>query len=381
MPPMQLLRLALLAAALLCAGAPPAARATDRSPLAASQPPAPALAPALDRVVVAGAPGAILAVTLPGGEMWAEARGLAERGGAPMTPGHRFRIASITKPFVAVVALQLVQEGWLALDHTVDHWLPGLLPGGERTTVRQLLQHTSGLADYMDTPFIRKVLAEPARAWQPRELVAYGVARGQVFSPGARGRWHYANTNYVVLGMIVEQVTGTTLGHEVRQRVIERLGLADTFFEEGGPPPDRLAHGYQRQRDLTALDMSFAWGAGNMVSTAADLSRFAQALFGGELLGEAALGEMTTYARAGGGGWSPSLRYGLGLMQETLRSGDASFTASGHSGMLGGYRTALWHLPDRGITVVAMVNLHSANPTPLAASGLALALENSSSAP
>jgi D-alanyl-D-alanine carboxypeptidase len=375
MPLLHVLRSALVACALLCLSVPPAALARPASDPQGARPALDAaLAQALDQAVADGAPGAILSVTIPGRGTWAVARGLADRGGEVMTPRHRFRIASITKTFIAVVVLQLVQEGWLSLDHTVHHWLPGLLPAGRSITVRQLLRHTSGLEDYMDSAFMRQVLREPERAWRPRDLVAYAVAQGQVFPPGARGRWHYANTNYVVLGMIVERVTGTTLDHELRYRVIDRLDLRDTFMESGSAPLPGLAHGYQRRKDLTGLDMSFAWAAGNMVSTAADLTRFAQALFAGELLGQAMLAEMTAYGATGGGGWSQTLRYGLGLMEETLRAGDTTFGVSGHTGMLGGYRTALWHLPDRGVTVVAALNLHSANPTLLATAGLAAAL-------
>ena len=356
----RLLRVAVLAYALLFA--PPAPPTLDA-----------ALGQALDHAL-GGAPGAVLSVSIPGRAPWSAARGLADRAGEQMTAQHRFRIASITKTFVAVVALQLVQEGWLSLDHTVEHWLPGLVPGGDGISVRQLMRHTSGLYDYMDDAFIDRVLADPGRTWRPGELVAYSVARGRVFRPGARGRWHYANTNYVLLGMIVERVAGTTLEHEIGFRIIERLSLRDTLFERGGERPQGLAHGYERRRDLTALDMSFAWAAGNMVSTAGDLARFAQGLFGGELLGPAMLAEMTAFGGIEGGGWSHTLRYGLGLMQETLRSGDASAVVYGHTGMLGGYRTALWYAPDSGITVVVLLNLHSANPTPLAAQALAAAL-------
>nr|PZN29822.1 MAG: hypothetical protein DIU80_08680 [Chloroflexota bacterium] len=369
------LRAALLACALLCAlWAPPAsAQALPSGPAPGTSLDAD-LGRALDRALAGGAPGAILAVSLPGQPTWVSARGLAELSGAPMTPQHRFRIASITKTFVAVVALQLVQEGWLSLDQTVEHWLPGLVPGGDAISVRPLLSPPGGLYAYMASPFTRQVLAHPQRPWQPAELVAYAVARGPVFRPGARGRWHYSNTNYVLLGMIIERATGTTLAHEISFRIIEPLGLRGTVFEQGGERPDGLAHGYQRRRDLTELDMSFAWAAGNMASTADDLARFARALFGGELLGAEMMAEMASFTPAGGGGWSRTLRYGLGLMEERLRSGDVSAVVYGHTGMLGGYRTALWYAPDSGVAVVAALNLHSADPRGLAAEALAAAL-------
>jgi D-alanyl-D-alanine carboxypeptidase len=299
----------------------------------------------LDRGLANGVPGVLLAVGLPGQEPWVGARGLAERDSTAMTVQHRFRIASITKMFVATVALQLVQEGWLSLDQTVEQWLPGLLPNGKKITVRQLMRHTSGLYDYMDGPFIKGVLAEPEREWQPSELVEYSVAHGAVFAPGARGRWSYSNTNYVVLGMLIEQVTNTTLAHEIDFRILEPLELHDTSFTTDLTQPELLAHGYDRRRDLTNIDMSFAWAAGNMTSSGPDLVWFTQGLFGGKLLGPAMLTEMRTFGAVQGREWSRTLGYGLGLMRETLRSGDSAIVSQGHTGWLNGYRTALWYDP------------------------------------
>jgi len=336
----------------------------------------PALAAALDglldrTVTSRGIPGALLAVAIPGQEVWAGARGLADRGqNIALAPDARFGVASISKMFVATVAMQLVQEGWLSLDQTVEHWLPGLAPRGDRINVRMLLNHTSGLNDYLAEGFMRGVLRDRGRVWSPRELVAAAVARPAYFAPGAPGRWRYSNTNYVLLGMIVEQVTRNPLAREVHQRIIDPLGLQHTFFEPDDAPAGDAMHGYEGRRELTAgLNMSFAWGAGNITSTTADLARFAQALFGGELLRPETLAAMQTFVGVDGAWDSRDLTYGLGVMQYSL-PGAQPMLVRGHTGALVGYRTALWYLPERGITIVAVINQMSAEPNILAARAL-----------
>ncbi|MFL5803397.1 MAG: serine hydrolase domain-containing protein [Roseiflexaceae bacterium] len=333
----------------------------------------PVLAAALDRVLdqsVAdmGIPGVVLAISVPGQGTWAGARGVADRdAGRPMVPTDHFRIASITKMFVATVALQLVQEGWLLLDHSVEHWLPGLVPNGDQITVRQLLSHTSGIYDYLNEAFVERALAEPGRVWSPEELVAEAAQHTPVFAPGAPGRWSYSNTNYVLLGMIVERVTHYPLHVEIRNRILDPLGLRDTFFEPFEAPPG-VVRSYERQRDLTDINMSFAWGAGSITSTTEDLARFVQALFGGALLRPETFDLMqSTY---GGHG---TLSYGLGLMQDQIGAGigadDQPRPAAlvrGHTGGLIGSRTALWYLPERGITVAVAINLMRADPNRVA---------------
>jgi D-alanyl-D-alanine carboxypeptidase len=302
-------------------------------------------------------PGALLTVVIPGRGIWAGARGLADRSqGVPLAPDARFGLASISKMFVATVALQLVQEGWLSLDQTVEHWLPGLVPHGGQISVRMLLNHTSGLHDYLAEGFVRGVLNDRGRAWSPRELVAMSAGRHPYFAPGAPGRWRYSNTNYVLLGMIVEQVTHNSLAREVHQRIIDPLGLRQTFFQPDDPTDGNAMHGYEGRRELTAgLNMSFAWGAGNISSTAADLARFAQALFGGELLRPETLAAMQTFVGVDGAWGARDLTYGLGLMQNVLPGAQPTLVR-GHTGALVGYRASLWYLPERGITIVAAIN-------------------------
>jgi D-alanyl-D-alanine carboxypeptidase len=323
-----------------------------------------ALGQILDQTVAGKIPGAALAVFIPGQGAWVGARGLADRDGhVALAPDALFGIASISKLFVATVAMQLVQEGWLSLDQTVEQWLPGLVPHGDRIAVRQLMNHTSGLPDYLDEPFAELVLADRGRVWTARELVASALARRPAFAPG---RWRYANTNYVLLGLIVEQVTHNPLTRELHQRIIDPLGLGHTFVAPDDPLPDTLARGYEGQRDETiGSNMSFAWGAGNIVSNVEDLGSFAQALFGGALLRPETLATMQTFV--GTGGWdTPDLIYGLGVMHTVLRGAQPT-PVCGHTGALMGYRTALWYAPDSRVTVAIALNQLVVNPDAVAA--------------
>jgi D-alanyl-D-alanine carboxypeptidase len=312
-------------------------------------------------------PGTALYVNIPGQGMWLGARGLADQGrGIPMVPLDRFRIASATKTFVATVVLQLMQEGWLTLDDTVERWLPGMVPNGNRMNIRHLLNHTSGLYDYLDNGFVNRAMANPGRIWRPEEIVAAAVAHPPYFAPGDPGRWRYSNTNYILLGMIVERATGNPLVYEVRQRIINPLGLQNTFFDPEEINAAGVARGYVGRRDYTDINMSFVWAAGGMVSTAEDLGRFIKALSEGALLGPEALATMHSFMDVQGAWGSRDLIYGMGLMQSVLHIETADpyhhGVVRGHTGALTGYRTAMWYLPNSGITIVANVNQMYADP-------------------
>lgn len=182
---------------------------------------------ALDQVVAAGAPGAVLLV----GERRRTIRLTSGDGNlrprTPIRPGDRFRVGSITKTFVATVVLQLVGERKLALEDTVERWLPGLVPNGKRITLRQLLNHTSGLFDYGgDRRFVADAYRHPLKDWTPRQIVAIATAHKPRFAPGAG--WSYSDTNYYVLGLIVEAATQHSLASELRRRIFVPLRLRAT---------------------------------------------------------------------------------------------------------------------------------------------------------
>jgi D-alanyl-D-alanine carboxypeptidase len=249
------------------------------------------------------------------------------------------RIGSNTKAFTAVVVLQLVGEGKIALDAPVDTYLRGLVRGdgidGRRITVRQLLQHTSGLPNYV------KYLAEDSRYYTPRDLLGLALRHKADFAPGTR--WEYSNTNYVLAGLIIQKVTGRPLAEEMDRRIIKRIGLRHTYFPAPGDVTVREPHpkGYDRDsagaplRDVTELDPSWGWAAGQLISTDSDLNRFFTALLSGRLLPAAQLAQMRTTVPAGAP-FASGARYGLGLVSTPLSCGGVYW---GHGGSTTGYET------------------------------------------
>jgi D-alanyl-D-alanine carboxypeptidase len=337
----------------------------------------------LDATVADGQmPGALLAVSLPGQELWAGASGLADRQqGTPMQPTTPFRIGSLSKMFAAVVALQLVEEGRLQLDAPVATYLPGIVPDAEVMTVRQLMNHTSGLYDYQDNRFISLVARDPGRVWAPEELIGYAVERGAYFAPGAR--WYYSNTNYVVLGLIIQQATGRTLAEEIRARVIDPLELQHTVFTPDEAAPAELARGYAGASDWSDMHPSHVWGTASIVSTVQDLERFAQALFHEQLLTPESLAEMYGFVNANDSFGMRYLEYGLGLMRNPLAVGPGPdgqerpvelSSALGHIGGVSGYRAALWYLPESDTVIVAGFNEATVDPVLLPTAALDVVL-------
>ncbi|MFJ6384915.1 serine hydrolase domain-containing protein [Kitasatospora sp. NPDC092039] len=258
--------------------------------------------------------------------------------GAKVPVDGQVRIGSNTKSFTAVVVLQLVAEGKIGLDSPVDTYLPGLLRGdgidGRHITVRQLLQHTSGLPEYVDKD---SILSSPKRYFEPRELLDLALVQKAHFAPGTR--WEYSNTNYLMAGLIIQKVTGRPLGEEINRRIVDRIGLRHTYFPAPGDMSIREAHprGYHQEadgslRDYTELDPSWGWAAGAVVSTNTDLNAFYTALLGGRLLPAAQLAEMRTTVPADE--VAPGTRYGLGLMSQPLSCGGVYW---GHGGTIPGY--------------------------------------------
>ena len=258
--------------------------------------------------------------------------------GSKVPEDGQVRIGSNTKVFTAVVVLQLVGEGRIGLDATVDTYLPGLVRGagidGRRITVRQLLQHTSGLPNYT------AYLGDDVRYFEPRDLLDIALQHKADFAPGTK--WEYSNTNYVLAGLIIQKVTGRPLAQEMERRVIQRIGLRHTYFPAPGDMTIREPHpqGYYRDaagaplRDITEMDPSWGWAAGQMISTNSDLNQFFTALLAGRLLPAAQLAQMRTTVPAPYFG--SGARYGLGLVSKPLSCGGVYW---GHGGSLPGYET------------------------------------------
>ncbi|WP_326690366.1 beta-lactamase family protein [Streptomyces sp. NBC_01795] len=363
MPPRTVLT-ALIATATVLALAVGSSAATDRSHTRTRE--------AMETLVQQrGAPGALARVEDHGG-VWAGTEGVADRRtGRSRLPQERFRIGSLTKPFVATVLLQLEAEGTLRLDDPVERWLPGLCKsgygaatGGPRhsVTLRQLLGHTSGIPDYTADPALRGdyfdvgFLTHRRQSHAPADLVAGSLKRSPLFRPGTR--WSYSNTNYVLAGMVIERATGLSYAEEIERRVLRPLKLDDTSLPGTStrlPGPHSRAYSTLFQpglhpalHDVTALDPSLAGAAGEMLSSGRDLVRFARALLTGRLLPPRQLKEMKTTRVA-----APRERYGLGLTERTLSCG---ITVWGHEGAIHGSRTTVFTTSDGGHTAAFNLN-------------------------
>ncbi|WP_051837171.1 serine hydrolase domain-containing protein [Streptomyces sp. NRRL WC-3742] len=318
-----------------------------------------ALQKALDEVVADGVPGAIVEVRDAHG-VFRTGSGVADLANRrPAKAGERFRAGSVTKSFVSTVVLQLVDEGRLGLDDPIENELPGLVPNGEHITVRQLLGHTSGLYDFTDELRRRPdpIRSTRTATYTPLELVAMSTAHGPLFEPGTS--WSYSNTNYTVLGLMVERLTGRPLGEEISRRIVRPLHLTNTYFATTAELTGPHLNGYEwldgpnaAPTDLTVFNPAILWGSGTMVSTTADLDRFYRALLGGDLLPADLLAQM----RAGRTIDTDGRAYGLGLESRTYCPGTPAW---GHSGSVPGYETFSFTTADgkRQITLSLNRNL------------------------
>jgi D-alanyl-D-alanine carboxypeptidase len=324
---------------------------------------------ALNDVVAAGVPGIIVRVQDPRRAARSYAAGVGDLAtGAGLRPTAQFRIGSITKTFVATIVLQLVGQGRLTLDEPIAQRLPGLLANGEQITVRQLLNHTSGLPDYTQNPDLFAGIVQN-RVWAPRELVTLAQKYPQEFAPGSA--WAYSNTNYIVAGLLIEAITGRSLGRELDRRIFSPLRLDHTSFPVANAPlSGYYAHGYfsteaiptagGQPLDVTGYNPSHAWASGAIVSNAADLSTFYQALMSGKLLAPALLREMKKTVAEDPTDPNTTLRYGLGLE----RVNDACGANWGHGGAIYGYQDMAYWNERTGRTVVIASTM---NPAPAAA--------------
>ncbi|MEH0400789.1 serine hydrolase domain-containing protein [[Kitasatospora] papulosa] len=298
----------------------------------------------------------------------------------PIAAGDRFRVGSNTKTVTATLVLQQVAQHKISLDDRVEKWLPGLVKGGEDITVRMLLSHTSGLGDFLLTPqFLPSLTGQEQRTWTPQELLAITPEQDPPAEPGKT--YSYSNANYEALGLILEKVTGSSLAELIEQKITKPLGMKDSYLATNaewdtgkqhvtGYEPDaaRLKEilsatvalpdgvgfaGPERPDDnvdTAAIDPSWSWAAGGMVSTAADWETFLAALNSGELLPKAQMKQMRTTVDApeeGGG-------YGLGLMRVDTACG----TVWGHTGGLPGYSSEICTdaAGTRSVTVFTSTN-------------------------
>jgi D-alanyl-D-alanine carboxypeptidase len=320
----------------------------------------PELRAALDQLVQAGVPGAIVLVRDANGTVRLTSGYAEATKKTPIRVGDRFRIGSLTKSFVSAVVLQLAAEGRLSLDDSVDQWLPGLVPNGQAITIRQLLNMKAGLYDYPEDTRVESDFTNGnwAHRWKPEQLVRIAVSHKPLFAPG-KG-WSYCNTCYVVAGLIVEKATGNTIGQELERRVFTPLGLRHTTFDTERQIAGRHVHGYVRDGarllDTTLLTPSWAWAAGAIVSTVDDVARFYRALFEGRLVGPRQLAEMKATVAA----YSKTERYGLGL----ARFGAPCGPLWGNGGDFVGFNSSAYGRADSSTQFVLFANLDEMSFTP-----------------
>ncbi|GAA1535165.1 serine hydrolase domain-containing protein [Streptomyces albidochromogenes] len=343
-----------------------AASAAPAAPTATTGPKAPAApAPDMDGVTAAlnsamvnGAPGAMARFTGPGGVLTRTA-GVRDRvSGEAMDTRARFRIGSVSKTFSSVVLLQLVDEGRLELDAPVNRYLPGLLPD-DRITIRHLLTHRSGLADYTEAMFAKTVPGFEAvrnRVFTYQELVDLSLAEPRTTEPGVA--YKYSNANFVVVGMLIEKATGTPVAKQYERRIIKPLQLRHTSYVHPETQiKGRHVRGYLHPDeegaplvDSTEQTASWAQSAGAVISDPADLNTFTTALMRGRLLSPRMLDAMTTVTPTDA---TQTRFYGLGLRRYDLSCGTQVY---GHTGTVQGFYTYAFATRDGRRALSAMAN-------------------------
>ena len=312
-------------------------------------------------------PGALLYVSGSGTGTWAGAAGLSDvETTAAMRPDNEFRAASILKPFVAVVVLQLVEEGRLSLDDPMTTVLPegitAKFTDSDKITMRMLLNHTSGIPEWLTETMMGEIFANPGRIWDVHEYLDVAAAQEPYFPPGEG--WRYSNTDYNLLSLVIEQATESSWREEVRARIVKPLNLKGTRLPEPGDLSisDNHAHGYLDMdgnlMDFTEIDPSMAGAAGGhaLITTTADLARFVNAVLAGELFqNTATLDEMLVFVDVPEGAGVSRYPAGCGLgMMRFLLPGDIEML--GHPGSTGGFESFVYYLPAQHLTISGMMS-------------------------
>ncbi|MBV1850730.1 serine hydrolase domain-containing protein [Catellatospora tritici] len=321
-------------------------------------------------------PGAVVMITSPEQGDWTQTFGRqAVVGNAPVTVDDRFRIGSNTKTMTGTVLLQLAQEGKIGLDDPVSKYQPQV-PNGDNITIAQLLEMRSGLYNYSeDEQFNARIDNDPGYVWQPEELLSIAFAKPPYFAPGAG--FHYSNTNLILAGLIIEQLTGGTLQDAYQQRIFGPLGLGQTLLPPAAdasipaphpqgymfgtnvstlndpalPPAEQAAaaKGDLLPRDVTDSSPSWTWAAGGVISTAADLTRYVTALVGGGLLDPAMQKTRMDSIKPIPTPDHADVGYGLAIVKFG--------PLYGHDGQIPGYNSFMAHDPASKNTVIVLTSL------------------------
>jgi D-alanyl-D-alanine carboxypeptidase len=305
--------------------------------------------------------GLSAAVVLADGRSWRGVAGLSAPGIA-MDTAMRLGIGSISKSITATLLVRLAERGRLSLDDPLGRWLPPIPHVDPAITVRQLLNHTSGVYDVVDFPGYRdSILADPAAKWTPQRLLK--LLRPPLFARGTG--WRYTNTNYQLAGLVAEAAGGRPLHQLVRDELLVPLGLTAPFLDQyeapTGPLPGGWVGGTMNVMDARASTYSAAWAAGAYFATPEALARWWQGLMTGRLVGAAALAEMMTTVGSEG--------YGLGIVRRQL-AGRAIWS---HTGEIRGFASVAMHDPAGRFSVVLIANENPAPVTVLSGSLLTIA--------
>ena len=303
----------------------------------------------------AAAPGAIVGVQTPKGK-WVKAIGIAnERSKAPMKASLHQRIGSVTKTFIGALLMQLAGDHKLSLSDKVSKYIEGV-PNGDAMTLREVADMTSGVASYTADPaFVQALYSDPTRRWRPAQLLDVGLRDSPLFTPGTS--FQYSDSNYVLLGQVIRQVTGKPMRAVLRKRIFDPLNLAQTSWPGGSADlPTPHARGYTLQgqpsdqpANSTKWNPSYAWAAGEMISTVGDLLVYGRAFGTGKgLLAPAQQKRRLDSFDTTTPPLSPQLSYGIGL------ANDRGWI--GHTGQVPGYTTAVYYNPDIETTVVVETN-------------------------
>ncbi|MEU9211912.1 serine hydrolase domain-containing protein [Streptomyces sp. NPDC048415] len=348
----------LAAPAQAAAPAAPGSADTEQvvAPSALAAPDDAGLRQVLRTALTQGAPGAMARID-DNGTVHRLSEGFADRTtGRAISTSDRFRVGSVTKTFSTVVLLQLVDEGKLKLDNSVNSYLPGLLPD-DHITVRHVLSHRSGLYDFTNDMFAQTVPGFEAvrnKVFSYRDLVKLSLEKPRTNAPGAA--YSYSNTNFVVAGMLIEKLTGHSVGTEYQSRIFTPLNLTNTFYVHPGTAiPGRHANGYLTPDeagaalvDSTKQTVSWAQSAGAIISTTHDLDTFFSALLRGKLMSGAQLTQMQKWTTV-----NSTTSYGLGLRRRDLSCGVSVY---GHTGTVQGYYTYAFTSKDGKRSLTALAN-------------------------
>jgi D-alanyl-D-alanine carboxypeptidase len=340
--------------------------------------------------------GMIKAVRMPGRDVWVGAAGYAQRGGEVLTdakgqprldpyglprregsqlmrPDDLMYVDSCSKTHIAALVMRLVAEEALSLNDTLAQWLPQCqIPNADRITLRQMLNHTSGI--YMlNTPEIRKYLrGKPNGPYAPWEMVGLVAGRTPFFEPGATNRWEYSVSNYLLLGLIIEKACGQSLAKATRDRLFRPLSLNHSYSAGLEPMPKLQAIPYQEDGTAAPFYSDYSWtfGAGHIVTSLADLVRFMEHLAQGKYVSAALVQQMITPCSETG--------YALGLFRFTIPSGPLKGTLLHNTGGGFGTHSVMYHHMESGVTVAAAANIRLLKAkgldSPLAVASEALAL-------